>query len=274
MPNATFIPTFDVTAEASRAGRFPGRRTVPVVDNRRLSDGIYRLTFRDSYIAGHAKPAQFVDLYSADPTRLMPRPFGVSEVEGDDVSLIFAVVGKGTEEFSRLAAGDTVDVMGPLGRGFDMKAAANYVLVAGGLGVPPLLYAAQKLALRDDATATAAFGYRDERFADELVAKYAARVESITNAQGNVVDLLDSIEDSLVNGELPPVILSCGPMPMMRAVASWAGARDIPCQLSLEARMGCGYGTCYVCVVDTAEGRQKVCVAGPVFTPEQLGWDK
>jgi len=274
MPNATFIPTFDVTAEASRAGRFPGRRTVPVVDNRRLSDGIYRLTFRDSYIAGHAKPAQFVDLYSADPTRLMPRPFGVSEVEGDDVSLIFAVVGKGTEEFSRLAAGDTVDVMGPLGRGFDMKAAANYVLVAGGLGVPPLLFAAQKLALRDDATATAAFGYRDERFADELVAKYAERVESITNAQGNVVDLLDSIEDSLVNGELPPVILSCGPMPMMRAVASWAVARDIPCQLSLEARMGCGYGTCYVCVVDTAEGRQKVCVAGPVFTPEQLGWDK
>ena len=117
MPKATFIPTFDVTAEASRAGRFPGRRTVPVVDNRRLSDGIYRLTLRDSYIAGHAKPAQFVDLYSADSTRLMPRPFGVSEVEGDDVSLIFAVVGKGTEEFSRLAAGDTVDVMGPLGRG-------------------------------------------------------------------------------------------------------------------------------------------------------------
>ena len=63
-------------------------------------------------------------------------------------------------------------------------------------------------------------------------------------------------------------------MPMMRAVASWAVVRDIPCQLSLEARMGCGYGTCYVCVVDTAEGRQKVCVAGPVFTPEQLGWDK
>lgn len=274
MPNATFIPTFDVTAEASRAGRFPGRRTVPVVDNRRLSDGIYRLTFRDSYIAGHAKPAQFVDLYTADPTRLMPRPFGVSEVHGDDVSLIFAVVGKGTEEFSHLVAGDTVDVMGPLGRGFDMKASANYVLVAGGLGVPPLLYAAQKLSLRDDATATAAFGYRDERFADDLVAPYAERVESITNAQGNVVDLLDAIEDSLVNGDLPPVILSCGPMPMMRAVASWAVARGIPCQLSLEARMGCGYGTCYVCVVDTASGRQKVCVAGPVFTPEQLGWDK
>ena len=274
MANATFIPTFDVTAEASRAGRFPGRRTVPVVDNRRLSDGIYRLTFRDSYIAGHAKPAQFVDVYSADPTRLMPRPFGVSEVEGDDVSLIFAVVGKGTEEFSHLAAGGTVDVMGPLGQGFDMKAPANYVLVAGGLGVPPLLYAAQKLALRDDATATAAFGYRDERFADDLVAKYAERVESITNAQGNVVDLLNSIEDSLIHGDLPPVILSCGPMPMMRAVASWALARGIPCQLSLEARMGCGYGTCYVCVVDTAAGRQKVCVAGPVFTPEQLGWDK
>ena len=75
-----------------------------------------------------------------------------------------------------------------------------------------------------------------------------------------------------MNGELKPVVLSCGPLPMMKAVAAWAAKRGIEAQLSLEQRMGCGYGTCVLCTVDTAEGRLKVCSDGPVFTREQLGW--
>ena len=130
---ATFMPT---VGQAREAGFFPSRHTVEIVDNRMLADGVYRLTFRDEFIAGHAKPAQFVDVYSNNPSRLMPRPFGVAEVDGDEVSLIFAVVGKGTAEFSELRAGDTIRVMGPLGNSFNTKENANYVLVAGGLGVP------------------------------------------------------------------------------------------------------------------------------------------
>ena len=106
----TFAPT---VAEATEAGFFPSRHEVEIVDNRELTDGVYRLTFRDEYIASHAKPAQFVDVYSNDPTRLMPRPFGVAEVNGDEVSLMFAVVGTGTAEFAELQAGDAVRVMGP-----------------------------------------------------------------------------------------------------------------------------------------------------------------
>lgn len=102
---ATFMPT---VGQAREAGFFPSRHTVEIVDNRMLADGVYRLTFRDEFIAGHAKPAQFVDVYSNNPSRLMPRPFGVAEVDGDEVSLIFAVVGKGTAEFSELRAGDTI----------------------------------------------------------------------------------------------------------------------------------------------------------------------
>ena len=105
---ATFMPT---VGQAREAGFFPSRHTVEIVDNRMLADGVYRLTFRDEFIAGHAKPAQFVDVYSNNPSRLMPRPFGVAEVDGDEVSLIFAVVGKGTAEFSELRAGDTIRVM-------------------------------------------------------------------------------------------------------------------------------------------------------------------
>ena len=109
MPAATFTPVDDVVSQATSAGFFPGRHAVDVTDVRRLSDGVFRLTFRDGYIAAHAKAAQFVNLFSHDSMMLMPRPFGVSEVRDDLVSVIFAVVGKGTQEFSRLHAGDRID---------------------------------------------------------------------------------------------------------------------------------------------------------------------
>ena len=203
-----------------------------------LTDRVMRLTFRDPFIASHAKPAQFVNLFTHDDFMLMPRPFGVSEVDGDEVSVIFAVVGHGTEQLAGLQAGDTVDVLGPLGRGFNLKEDANYILVGGGLGVPPLIYAAQKLAEHD-----ASF----------------AKLE-----QG----------DDLKAYDRKPIILSCGPLPMMKAVADWAAERGIPAQLSMEQRMGCGYGTCVLCTIDTVDGRLKVCSDGPVFTREQLGWGK
>ncbi|KFJ06119.1 dihydroorotate dehydrogenase electron transfer subunit [Bifidobacterium tsurumiense] len=272
MSPSSFIPTARAVEQATAAGYFPGRRSVEITDNQRLDEGVYRLTFRDPYIAAHAKAAQFVNLFSSDPLKLMPRPLGISEVNGEEVSLIFAVVGKGTDEFSHLRAGDTVDVLGPLGKPFRLQDDAHYVLVGGGLGAPPLIFTAQQLAQRPDCKVSAVFGYRSTRFADDLVGKYANRVESITNAEGNVVDLLNQIEDSINVDGLTTVILSCGPTPMMKAVASWAQRRGIGCQLSLEERMGCGYGTCVVCVVDTLEGRKKVCADGPVFTAEELGW--
>ena len=188
--------------------------------------------------------------------------------------MIFAVVGHGTEQLAGLQAGDTVDVLGPLGRGFNLKEDANYILVGGGLGVPPLIYAAQKLAEHDASFATAVFGYRNDHFAEEYVSRYADWSWSIDDAEGNVVDLLNKLEqgDDLKAYDRKPIILSCGPLPMMKAVAAWAAERGIPAQLSMEQRMGCGYGTCVLCTIDTVDGRLKVCSDGPVFTREQLGW--
>ncbi|KFI48841.1 dihydroorotate dehydrogenase electron transfer subunit [Bifidobacterium biavatii] len=275
MPTAPFTPTADVVAEATEAGYFPGRHTVDITEVVKLTAGVYRLTFRDAYIAKHARPAQFVNLFSHDPMKLLPRPFGVSEVDGDLVSVIFAVVGKGTAEFAELAAGDRIDVLGPLGRPFNTKTAAHYILVGGGLGVPPLIYTAQHLQSNGDARTTAVFGYRNDHFADRYVSRYADATVSIDESEGNVITLLDRMEAAgeLTRDGLAPVILSCGPLPMMKAVAQWASKRGIPSQLSMEQRMGCGYGTCVVCVVDTVDGRKKVCSDGPVFTAEQLGWE-
>lgn len=272
MSSATFQPT---VAEATAAGYFPGRHTVEVTEVTELTPGVVRFTFRDPYISAHAKPAQFVNLFSHDPMKLLPRPFGVSEADGDLVSLIFAVVGSGTAEFAAMRAGDTIDVLGPLGGSFKTKEPAHYVLVGGGLGVPPLIYAAQRLSERRDCAATAVFGYRDAHFADAFVSRYVD-TRSIDESEGNVITLLDRMEAELTEPRedgLKPVFLTCGPTPMMKAVALWASKRGIETQASMEQRMGCGYGTCVVCVVDTVDGRKKVCSDGPVFTARQLGWE-
>lgn len=131
-----------------------------------------------------------------------------------------------------------------------------------------------KLAEHDASFATAVFGYRNDHFAEEYVSRYADWSWSIDDAEGNVVDLLNKLEqgDDLKAYDRKPIILSCGPLPMMKAVADWAAERGIPAQLSMEQRMGCGYGTCVLCTIDTVDGRLKVCSDGPVFTREQLGW--
>lgn len=269
----TYQPT-RAAAQAEAAGFFPPRHPAYITANEELAPDVMRMTFVDPYVAKHAKPSQFVDLFPADPMKPMPRPLGVAEVHGDEVSVMYAVVGKGTADFSRLVPGDSVDLLGPLGRGFNVKKPAHYLLVAGGLGVPPLIFTAQKLAAVPESRSTALFGYRDVKFADRYVEPFSDRTMSIDNEHGNVVTLLDQLEaeGGLQRDGLDPVILTCGPLPMMKAVAHWAAERGIGCQASMEQRMGCGYGTCVLCTVDTAEGRLKVCADGPVFTREQLGW--
>ena len=155
----TFTRTYDVVDEAVAAGYFPPRHPVVITAIDELAPGVVRMAFRDPYIAEHARPAQFVNLFTDDEMMLMPRPFGVSEVNGDEVSIIFAVVGKGTANLAAKQVGDSVDVLGPLGmHPFKVKDKAHYVLVAGGLGVPPLICAAQKLYDAGESKVTAVFG--------------------------------------------------------------------------------------------------------------------
>ncbi|OZG51518.1 2-polyprenylphenol hydroxylase [Pseudoscardovia radai] len=265
----------------------PSRRPAEVVDCRELTDGVVRLTLRDEFIAANARPAQFVNLYTTNEQRLSPRPFGVCQAEGDTFTLMFAVVGKGTEEFRHLRPGQTVDVLGPLGHGFDLTRSANYVLVGGGLGVPPLIRTAQELKGREDAGCTVLFGYRNVHFADDDASRWCDDVRSIDESEGNVVALLDrwaaengitadrdGVLRPVAEGERPFVILTCGPLGMMKAVSAWARERGLETQASLESRMGCGFGTCVVCTVHTTRGILKTCHDGPVFNTAELeGWE-
>ncbi|AKV56072.1 2-polyprenylphenol hydroxylase [Bifidobacterium actinocoloniiforme] len=271
MQTTQFRPTEQVVAQAQAEGKRPGRRTAKVSAALSLEGGAARLlTVRDPYAARTASAGQFVNLYAPDPSAMLPRPFGVARTDGDELDLVYQVIGRGTAALARLKPGDEVDLLGPLGRPYDLSRPGDYLLVGGGLGVPPLIAAAQALSQRADARAIAVFGYQNERFADPLVAASADRTLSISEPEGDVITLLDRFEPQLDPAR--SAIISCGPTAMMKAVAAWAAARSIPAQFSLEERMGCGYGACVACAVDTVDGRLKVCADGPVFTGEQLGW--
>ena len=276
----TFITTAAVRRDRERLAQpSPSRRTVTVTDYGELAPDVIRLTIHDPFTAEHGRPGQFVNLYPRNPLHMMPRPLGICEINSGNgtVTFVFAIVGVGTADLATLRPGDEVDMLGPLGRGYDLSGPAHYLLVGGGLGVPPLISAAQQLHSRQDCTTSVVFGYHDRHhFADALAAPYADEVLSIDDPQGTVVTLLDREEEHLLTGNVPAVhtvVLCCGSSPMLHAVARWTAERGIPTQFSLEARMGCGYGACWVCVVDTRDGRQKVCLDGPVFTLDQLGWD-
>lgn len=267
-----FISTTTQRAHPCGKSFLPSRRPAVVVSNTQLTDAVYSLVLRDPHLADDAVAGQFANLYTKEASRIMPRPLGIASVGDGTAEFIFAVVGEGTAQFAAARPGDTIDVLGPLGKGYDFTRSGRYLLVGGGLGVPPLTMAAQELQGRSDASATALFGYRSAHFADASVARFTDDVVSIDESEGNVITLLDRWEEE--NGaDLSDVtILSCGPNPMMKAVGAWATKRGIEAQLSLEERMGCGYGACVVCVTPTIEGLKKVCLDGPVFTATELGW--
>ena len=256
-----------------------GRVTAEVISREEIANQVFRLVIRQKEAAQSALPGQFVSLYCADKSRLLPRPISICDLdrESGDICLVFRIAGKGTEEFSRLEAGDTVDMIGPLGNGFpeDVPEMKTALLIGGGIGIPPMVLLGKALSSRG-IRVIHADGYRDSDtfLTEELEASgglYIATEDGSLGTKGNV---LDAIRE---NGVSADVIFSCGPAPMLRAVKSYAKENGIRCFLSMEERMACGVGACLGCVCRTAETdghsqvkNRRVCKDGPVFAAEDI----
>jgi len=137
--------------------------TAAVVGQEKLAEGVYSMWLgfpEDAGIAGEAVPGQFISMYSGDGSRLLPRPISICEINagGRILRVVYRIAGKGTEEFSHLSAGNTINVTGPLGNGFTLKEGKKVLLAGGGIGIPPMLGLAQ--ALKGDVMAV--LGYRDQ----------------------------------------------------------------------------------------------------------------
>ena len=241
-----------------------------------IGTDIYDLVLEAKGIAGKAVAGQFVSVYCNDGARLLPRPISLCGVdkEAGTLRLVYRIAGKGTEEFSRLAVDDTVEVMGPLGNGFPLSDKPA-ILMGGGIGIPPMVELAKELKEAGCKDITAVLGYRDELFLVEDMKQYAkvviATEDGSAGTKGNVID---AVKEQNVTGE---IIYSCGPTPMLRAIKAYGAEKGLTTYLSLEERMACGIGACLACVCKSKEvdhhshvNNKRVCKEGPVFLAEEV----
>jgi dihydroorotate dehydrogenase electron transfer subunit len=246
--------------------------------NKMIAPGVHLMRFQAGPMASEAYPGQFVMVRPTEPTEpLLPRPFSIHGVHGESMELLFKVVGQGTRHLAALKKGDRLEVRGPLGTGFRLHQDHEPILVAGGLGVAPLLFLARQWK-KTPSRASRLFPklFIGARTKEELlrvdefeklgVAITAATEDGSFGEKGLVTRLL---ERAWKDFSPRTVILACGPTAMLKALRDWTLQRNISCQLSLETHMACGLGACLGCVVarETDQGRSyvKVCQEGPVF---------
>jgi len=244
-----------------------------VVENKNLAEGVYSIVL-STKVAKYAVPGQFINIFSNDNSKLLPRPISICEINElkNTLRVVFRVVGEGTTEFSELQAGDTVEILGPLGNGFPLEG-EKAIVVGGGIGVPPMLELAKQL----KGSVTAVMGYRnDDLFlADEFI---DAAADVIIATDDGSVGVHGTVVDAMKENELTAdVIYACGPKPMLRGVAQYALEKGIKCYVSMEERMACGVGACLGCVCQSKEvddhshvKNKRVCKDGPVFLSTEV----
>lgn len=218
-------------------------------------------------------PGQFVEVRVDDsPNTFLRRPISINNVdeEKNELHLLVAVVGDGTRHMAQLKSGDTLNVMLPLGNGFSLSPAEDRLLVGGGVGVAPLLYLGKKIC-EAGGKPTFLLGARSKKdllMLDRFI-EYG-RV-FITTEDGTEGEKGFVTNHSIWQQEKFKFISTCGPMPMMKAVARLAEQLNISCEVSLENKMACGLGACLCCVEKTKDkGNVCVCTEGPVFNSSRL----
>ena len=224
--------------------------------------GYHTMTLCAPEIADTAKPGQFVMIYLKDKQHLLPRPISIYDVNREKglITLVYVVVRAGTKIMSRWPMWHSVGVMGPLGKGFnaDFPKGEKIAIVGGGVGVAPLFFLTKEL---KECQVDVYLGFRDN------APEFASLFENAQiSTKGLVTDLLPKDPEYAA-------ILTCGPIPMLKAVADYAHLHNIPCQVSLEERMACGLGACKGCVVKTMIRYQLCCDDGPVFNSKEVNWD-
>ncbi|MBR5747602.1 MAG: dihydroorotate dehydrogenase electron transfer subunit [Prevotella sp.] len=221
-------------------------------------------------------PGQFVEIrVDGSPTTFLRRPISINfvDTEANVLWLLVAVVGDGTRRLAQLQAGEKLNCLLPLGNGFTMpqKKEERILLVGGGVGVAPLLYMGAQMALKG-CEPTFLLGARTARdlLMLDVFRKYG-RVY-VTTEDGSEGEKGFVTNHSLLQKEQFDRIATCGPTPMMKAVARYARQANTTCEVSLENLMACGLGACLCCVEKTTEGNLCVCKEGPVFDTKRLLW--
>ena len=259
----------------------------PVASNVEVMPGIHLMWIEASDIACSAQPGQFITVRCGDFT--LRRPFSVHQVSPREIALLFKVAGKGTLWLSQRQKGDRIDILGPLGKGFSIEpGASNLLLVAGGIGIAPLILLAQHASSQHQVTLIHGASTAAQLYPFSSTGKRQSKLSSLPNG----VQFIPVTEDSSMGQKgratdiLPDFlgwadqVYACGPADMYKAMAKMSlrakqsNLKLTKCQVSLEVRMGCGFGACYGCTINTKKGLKQVCRDGPVFELDNIIWQE
>ncbi len=246
-----------------------------VLKHVRVGAGYCHLVLDAPRLAEAAQPGQFVHVRIPGlEASALRRPFSIFNAEDGRLELLYKVVGRGTQELARVAEGDDLDVMGPLGRGFPLSVAEEPLFVGGGYGVAPLFFLARLLKrgtlfvggrTKEDLLAL-------DRFGEIGIPVVAATNDGSFGEKGFVTVPLDAQIARLRQEGRGFALFVCGPDGLLKAAAERAAALHAPGFISMDRHMICGVGACYACVQKTVRGFSRCCLEGPVFNAEDLVW--
>lgn len=234
-----------------------------ILSNELIAKSVYKMVLEGDtqYITA---PGQFINIKLED--KFLRRPISVCDYDENTITIIYKVVGSGTEIMADLKAGDSLDILTGLGNGYTVVDAEKPLLIGGGVGVPPLYNLCKKLiALNQKPTVILGFNTKDEIFYEEEFKALGADVRVTTvdgsyGVKGFVTDAFPSDYD---------YFYTCGPMPMFKAIEAKVTTSG---QYSFEERMGCGFGACMGCSCKTKYGSKRICKDGPVLKREEIIW--
>lgn len=235
-------------------------KELTVTRNTKLADGIYEMRFSG---ASHVRPGSFVEV--TVPGFYLNRPFGVGNYENGEITIFYKVVGQGTDKMTEIQVGEKLKVIYELGNGFDMEKATKPLLVSGGIGIAPIYYLAKAFANKGIRPVVVT-GFRNagevvlEKELAEIADLYVATDDGSKGFHGNPVACVKALDKEW------DYYYSCGPMVMMHFLKMHSDKGE----LSLEARMGCGFGACMGCSIKTVSGYKRVCKEGPVFDAKEV----
>ena len=236
-----------------------------ILANRQLTATVWRMELAGDTSA-IVRPGQFVQVQL--PGFYLRRPISVCDWNDGSLTLVYKVVGQGTEDMAAMVPGQTLDLLTGLGNGFDVSLAGEHpLLIGGGVGLPPMIGLCRALlAAGKQPVVLAGFNTAEEVFLREDVAAMGApfvlaTLDGSAGVKGLVTDAMKGLTfDS---------VFACGPLPMLRAICN---ATDVPAWFSFEERMGCGFGACMGCTVKVKGGYKRICKDGPVLEREEIIW--
>ena len=258
--------------------RYQERLTCRITDMTQLNAAAWSMVIECPEAAQKAVPGQFVHILPAGNFTLR-RPISICGIDkaAGTLRIVFEVRGKGTDALAQLRAGDSVNMLAPLGHGFTLLPPdSRVILIGGGIGTPPML----PLAQYSGKNAVVICGFRNQDaviLQDDFAAAGAKTILCTDDGSAGRYGLVTLPLEEEIKAEKPALICACGPTPMLKATAALAKTYEIPCQVSLEERMGCGIGACLVCACRTmdehgTEQYQHVCKNGPVFNAQEVIW--